>query len=137
MKSTKSNVSSTQAYKTAEPVRKFLQEILKDRIKTKSERETIAKKLGKSVGAVNSLLYEGKGGFDLMIAAFLTIHNLKEASLKSFFLDFKEFLQSRTGHPHSPSREFNALEISDEEKMHWISVIRVLSDLNYSLKQRK
>ena len=90
---------------------------------------------GKSVGSINSLLYEGKGGFDLMIAAVISLYDLNSSALQALLDEFQAFIIKEKGNREIDRRWFN-LPISEEDRFHWLSVIEVLSKLDYSLQKK-
>ncbi|MDQ3232372.1 MAG: hypothetical protein M3Q07_11170 [Pseudobdellovibrionaceae bacterium] len=112
------------AKEIAEPVRSLLVELLKEQLKTTETKNRVAKVLGKSPSTLNSLLYQGKGGFDLIVSALIVAMQIDEDFLLSLRDRFRQEVQG--GLPISDvDARWKALDkwIDEDEKGRWLSAI--------------
>lgn len=130
------------AQQIAEPVRKAIQLLLKQRVSASdnvgAEFERIAAALKKKPKTVQSLIYEGKGGFDLMIAALIVSYNIDIDHIDEFFKDLKVHLRKIS--PSSPAdKNWQDLDgvLSDREKLHWTEVMKAVNKIELTLQSKK
>ncbi|MFW7379516.1 MAG: hypothetical protein ACOH5I_11955 [Oligoflexus sp.] len=131
MDSTESRKTKADAARQiAEPARRAAQALLRECLKTQAERKRVAETLGKSLRTINSLIYEGKGGFDLMIAGLIVAYRLDENSLELFVESFNQFLRSEYTVSNLDKR-WQALDklMSEKEKERWIIVMETYARL--------
>ncbi|RYZ60499.1 MAG: hypothetical protein EOP07_00465 [Proteobacteria bacterium] len=119
------------AKQIAEPAREALRNLLKGILKTQSSRIFVAESLGKSVRTINSLIYEGKGGFDLMLAALIVIHKLREEDITAFFKSINNYPKTQNILSES-DRRWAALDdlMSESEKIKWTLVMDTYARLS-------
>jgi 23S rRNA maturation mini-RNase III len=120
----KSQKKKADAKDIAEPVRELMRSLLKEQLKTIDSRKRVAEALGKSPSTLNSLLYQGKGGFDLMVSALIVALELDDASLMGFLDQIKQTVRESVPASAADKRWFALSEFIDEaEKERWVSVI--------------
>lgn len=69
--------------KIADGLRGVFQELLKEFVKTKADREALAKVLNRSPGHIKQMVYKGEGGLDAWTKAFAYFYQLDLATLKN------------------------------------------------------
>ena len=82
----KDNASLDQV---AVSIRKLLQDLLREHVKTAADRHNLAEQIGCSTGHVQSMLYEGKGGLDTWAKAFAYFYEFDAATLKNLKYELK------------------------------------------------
>ena len=125
---------SKKKYKMAEPFRAALQLILRTKIKTKSEREYIAKTLNVALQTINNALYEGKGGFDLLVSMLVVSYKMEDVPPEKLAGDVKTYL--RKNRAASPTDQMkNELDrwMTQEEQFHWFQVGKAMKQLELSI----
>ena len=129
------------AQRIAEPVRRAIQSLLKQRVSASenvgAEFKRIAEVLRKKPKTIQSLIYEGKGGFDLMIAALIVSYDLDKNYIDEFFKDLKIYLKKIS--PSSlADKNWQALDsiLSDREKLHWTEVMKAVSKIELTLQSK-
>jgi hypothetical protein len=68
----------------ADGLRGILQSSLRELVRTKEDRETLAKVLGRTPGHIKQMIYKGEGGLDSWVKAFAYCYNIDPRSLESF-----------------------------------------------------
>lgn len=81
----KRNNKTTQI---AAPIREFLRQTVKQKIRTKADREALAEFLGQAPSSVSNLL-KGEGGLDTWVAALVFCYGLKPESLLELLGNFQ------------------------------------------------
>ena len=125
----------------AEPVRKAIQSLLRQRVSASenvgAEFKRIAKALRKQPKTIQSLIYEGKGGFDLMIAALIVSYDLDKNYIDEFFEDLKIYLR-KISPPSLADKNWQTLDslLSDREKLHWTEVMKAVSKIELTLQSK-
>ena len=102
-----------------------------------AEFKRIAEVLRKKPKTIQSLIYEGKGGFDLMIAALIVSYDLDKNHIDEFFKDLKIYLKKIS--PSSlADKNWQALDsiLSDREKLHWTEVMKAVSKIELTLQSK-
>lgn len=108
------------------PLRKAGQGLLRELLPTQASRQEIAEALGISMRSINSLLYEGKGSLDLIVACLIKASALKDKDVKRILALVSDHLH--TAHPVVESdRRWRQLAFSEEEKLRWILVMELYS----------
>lgn len=111
----------------ADAWRKFLKELLNARIRTKKDREELARKMGVSIHYINSMLYRQEGGIDAWASALSITYDLKAKDIGNLFLLLKSSIQKAV--PLSKADEvWQKLDdiLDENEKFYWISLLRAL-----------
>lgn len=67
--------------KIAATLRQVFQDLLKDAVKTKTDREALAKILGRSDSHIKHMIYVGEGGLDMWAKAFAAVYNLDVSAI--------------------------------------------------------
>ncbi len=65
-------------------IRKLLQDLLREHVRSASDRRELAEHIGCSVGHVQSMIYEGKGGLDTWAKAFAYFYEIDAEALRNF-----------------------------------------------------
>ena len=132
---------SRKARDLSEAVREGVQSLLKQKITSASnvadEVERVAIAIGKKPATLRSLLYEGKGGFDLMVAALIVAYDLNENTLDRFLEDLKGYLRKISPVSQSDKNwsELDAL-LSETEKVHWTEVMKAVNKIELTLANK-
>lgn len=106
------------------PLRKTGQDLLKDLLPTQVLRQEIADSLDISVRSINSLLYEGKGSLDLIVACLIKAYSLKDKDIKRILASLKDHLHAN--HPISEAdRRWHQLPFDEAQKLHWVTVMEL------------
>ena len=72
----------------ANGLRSLFQELLREFVRDKAEREQLAKVLGRTPGHIKQMIYKGEGGLDSWAKAFAYYYNLDVNSLTKLRQDF-------------------------------------------------
>ncbi len=126
------------AAERAKPVRTLFQALLKDHIKTQDEKQALAEFLGQSIPAVESMLYQGSGGLDSWISAFIFCYQLDVAKIEAFLQSYRTIFR-KTKNSRLSDRLWFALDefLSEDEKASWAALIRSSIELSLHLRGGK
>lgn len=75
--------------KMASALRGVFQDVLKSFVRTKADREDLARILNRSIGHVNKMLYAGEGGLDVWAKAFAHFYKLDLEALRALRHELK------------------------------------------------
>lgn len=76
----------------AAPIREFLRQTVKKKIRTKADREALAKFLGQAPSSVSNLL-KGEGGLDTWVAALVFCYDLKPEALLEMLENYQALVR--------------------------------------------
>lgn len=91
MATQKKNVKTAEI---AAPVREYLRQAIRQKIRTKSDREALAKFLGQAPTSVSNLL-KGEGGLDTWVAALVFCYELKPEAMLSMIQNFQAIIRKQ------------------------------------------
>lgn len=74
----------------ADSLREVFQNLLRDFVKTKENREQLAKVLGKTPGHIKQMVYTGVGGMDSWAKAFAYYYKFDASTLKNLRNELKK-----------------------------------------------
>ena len=123
---------------TAKEFRDFCQTLIRDRVKSRVARQELADSLGLSVSAVEAMTYRGVGSFETFVGALVFLCQADLDSLKKIILDRRE-----PARRSRPTRESDKLwyeldlELTEEEKIYWVSMIRAASQIHLTIAKRR
>ncbi len=124
--------------KRARPIRELLQSLVRDRVKTRIEKQKLAEFLGQSVGSLDAMLYRGEGGLDSWISALIYCYELSPEVIKDFVLNYRANVRRSSSMRESDRRWFDLdSEMSEDEKFYWVSLMAVSVKLQRELVKRK
>jgi hypothetical protein len=122
----------------ARPIRSALQILIRDRIKSRAEKESLAKFMGQSLSAIDAMLYYGEGGLDSWISAFIYCYGLEPDAISRIVQSYRA--DSRRLQPLGVGeRAWLEVEqgLSDEAKLYWASMIRASKGIESELGRTK
>jgi len=125
-------------FKRAEPIRKLLQELLKDRVRTEADKEGLAAYLGKSKATVNKMLYEGSIGLDVWVNALIHTYSLDVEALRQFIKGLPAVLEKQL-----PATDADRLWgevtsiLSQKEKIYYGNLLKCSVEANRTLEGKK
>ncbi len=74
----------------ADGLRSVLQSTLREFIRSREDRETLAKVLGRTPGHIKQMIYKGEGGLDSWVKAFAFCYKFDRASLDGLKHDLRK-----------------------------------------------
>ncbi len=74
----------------ADGLRSILQSTLREFIRSREDRETLAKVLGRTPGHIKQMIYKGEGGLDSWVKAFAFCYKFDRASLDGLKHDLRK-----------------------------------------------
>jgi hypothetical protein len=121
--------SNQQLADRAAPVRAMLQKLIHRKVKTKAEREALAKFLGQAVSSVNGMIYEGLGGLDSWIGALIFCYKIEPKMVEKFFDEMDHFLRKSR-----PSSKADKLYLELSESLPEDDIVFLLGLIGASIK---
>ncbi len=119
--------SNSKTAEIAAPIREYLRQAIKQKIRTKQDQEALAKFLGQAPTSVTNLL-KGEGGLDTWVAALSYCYNLKPESLLDLVKDYQVLVRK-----HKPSESDRiAAQINLPESKRKILFSALLTSLTIS-----
>jgi hypothetical protein len=120
--------------------RRFLSELLRARIKTKNDRESLARAMNVSIHQVATMLYRAEGGFDAWASALSIAYGLKVKDVNGLFVLLKQAFKQTA--PLSKSDEvWTKLDelVDENEKYYWVTMLQglITADREFHAKQGK
>ncbi len=126
-----------KAKQIAEPVRKALTLMLRQKLKKSAERVRVAKTTGMSTATLDALIYSERGSFDVLVAAVLATYRLDHRKFSQFFEVLKVFLAKNYRVTKGEREFYAAAELLSEQELHdWGKSISVLAKINHVMKER-
>lgn len=128
----------SQSVSPAKELREFFQELIHNKLKTKTDREQLAQALGLTISAIEAMTYRGVGSFETFAGALLHLYQIDLEALKSHVLKLKNISLKKT-----PSRESEKVwyeldkELSEPEKAYWVHLIRAATRINLVLAEKR
>ncbi len=74
----------------ADGLRSLLQEVLRDFVRDKSEREQLAKVIGRTPAHIKQMIYQGEGGLDSWVKAFAYYYKIDLNHLDGIRVDLRK-----------------------------------------------
>jgi hypothetical protein len=128
----------TMVSKRARPIRELLQTLVRDRIKTKLDKQKLADFLEQSVGSIDAMLYKGEGGLDSWISALMFCYDMNPSNIKDFILNHQATVRRNKAVRESDKRWFDLDSLmTEDEKFYWVSLITTSIRLQKELTSRK
>ncbi|MBC8553348.1 MAG: hypothetical protein H8D23_27320 [Candidatus Brocadiales bacterium] len=125
---------TAKAKEIAQPFRKVAQMLLKEKLKIRAHRARVAQALGKAENTIENTIYQGKGGFDTLIAALMVAYDLEDASFENMYLDLKIALKKLQERSDADKKwDSNDKYYSEMEKLNWATVMELYGELNQNL----
>jgi hypothetical protein len=120
------------------PIRELLQSLIRDRVKTREEKEKLAAFLDQAVSSIDAMMYYGEGGLDSWISALMHCYDLKPEVIQNFFTSYRLALR-KTKRIDESDRLWLSLEdeLDANAKYYWASLIRASLSLEKELAQRR
>lgn len=124
--------------KKSKAYRQVLQELLRARLKSETDKKELAKFLGKSVVTVNKMIYEGAMGLDVWVVALEWAYKLDAESMRQYIVGMPELL--RSAEPLSVGDQLwleLGSALSEKEKIHYGNLIKCAMDANKVLEGKR
>lgn len=124
----------TKTAKLAAPFRTLLKALIRERIKTQSDKQALAEFLGRSLSFVNQMTYHGEGSLDAWIGAFVFAYQLDVGTLAQFFARQGETARKISPLSRADQLWFSLDEfLSDDQKYYWVSLMQAAINLETEL----
>lgn len=104
----------------AKPIREVLRKLVHKKVKTREEREALAKVIGQSVSSVNNMIYTGEGGLDPWIGALSFCYNLDPKNVEHTLEDYERYLRKANPVSRNDRLYFELTELLSEDDLHML-----------------